>query len=264
MIRKLLLTAIVITIFAGCAKMYEVQPSIQKLNDATKGRVVVTSYYVPQGSGEMLSLFVFGIPQNLEASIYDVTDGDIRYIGTIPIHYGHYEGYLLEYYPSIGKHVFMLTVPPFPKPLAWRHTDFIEVTVEKDKTTHLALPFSGFRKMPYFTPVDMPEEDFIGCSSIKGDYYQTRDGVNAYLASHNVPKEMEDFRHYCLKLAASSPIIATNDAVKKFNEGKEQVIQWYKEDVKIWQEKHENRPLFNLTHLYEKEEPTQANESEAK
>jgi len=45
MIWKLLLTAIVITMFAGCAKMYEIQPSIQKLNDETKGRVVVTSYY---------------------------------------------------------------------------------------------------------------------------------------------------------------------------------------------------------------------------
>lgn len=63
---------------------------------------------------------------------------------------------------------------------------------------------------------------------------------------------MEDFRHYCLKLAASNPIIATDEAVKKFNDLKK-VVKWYQEDFKAWNEKHEVKPIFNLTHLYEKE-----------
>lgn len=264
MVRKFLFTVVCITMFAGCAKMYEVQPSLQKIDDETKSRVVFSSYYVPQGMGEKLSLFTFGIPQNLEASVYDVTDGDVRYIGTIPIVYIHNGGYVVEYHPRVGKHIFMLTVPAFPKPLAWRHTDFIEVNVEKNKTTHLALPFSGFRKMPYFTQVDMPEEDFVGCSSIKGNFYQTRDGVKAYLDNHNIPEQMEDFRNYCLKLAASKPIIATNDAVEKFNNTKGEVAKWYQEDFKAWNEKHKAKPIFKLTHLYEKEVQDQPKESDLK
>jgi hypothetical protein len=198
----------VLILFAGCsAPLSTLKPDFTPLvtTPEKKGHVIFSLFDVPKGNGEQFLRFMFGFPQGIEASVFDVTD-ELIYLGTFQPSKG---GNFIEYDAPIGKRLFMLTFPDFPKPLALDHTDFIEADIKKENTTHIALSQYGLRKMAYFTEMKIQDKNFEYCTHLTGKYDIRDENIKKYMMSEKIDENAKYFMSYCRALSNNFKFILT-------------------------------------------------------
>lgn len=245
--RITLILGSILILLAGCsAPLATLKPDFTPLTATPekKGHVIFSLFDAPKGNGELFLRFMFGMPRGIEASVYDVTDG-LLYLGTFK---PNTSGNFIEYDAPLGKRTFMLTFPDFPKPLALDHTDFIEVDITKDNTTHIALSQYGLRQMTYLTEIKMQDKDFNYCSHLTGKYDIRDENIKKYMMSENIDENAKYFVSYCRTLSNNFKYILTPNATAydMFEQNKIKVKNIKEKYMPEWKQNYVKVNAFNL------------------
>lgn len=245
--RITLILGSILILLAGCsAPLATLKPEFTPLSATpeNKGHVLFSLFDVPKGNGELFLRFMFGYPQGIEASVFDVTDGLI-YLGSFQPAKG---GNFIEYDAPVGKRIFMLTFPNFPKPLALDHTDFIEAVVTKNNTTHIALSQYGLRKMAYFTEIKMQDKNFDYCSHLTGKYDIRDENINKYMSAEKIDENAKVFMSYCRALSNNFKSILTPNTAgyTMFEQNKIKVQSLKEKYMPEWKEHYVRIEPFDL------------------
>lgn len=236
----------VLVLLVGCsAPMTDLKPQFTKKetlpND--RGHVVFNTFDVPKGNGELFIRFMFGMPRGIEASIYDVTD-DLVYLGT----YKAGRSGFLEYDAPIGKRVFMITFPDFPKPLGIDHTDFIEVNVSKEKMTHIAISQYGLMQMSYLSEIAIEDKHFDYCTELTGKYDVREENIVKYMSANKIDPNAKYFLGYCRMLSNNFRSIITPNAngYASFEANKLKVQQLKEKNFQEWKKSYVRQDPFDM------------------
>ena len=258
--KNLIISVLVFIFLTGCGvPLYNSVPQFTSYapdSNLSKGNIVFSSFDVPQEDGEILRKFIFGQPQNMSASIYDVTNG-LNYVGTLTIR--KLEGLdgkafeFIEYNSPLGKRIFMLTFPAFPKPLALDNTDFIEVNVTANRTIHVGVAPYGFRQMPYFTELVLEDNHFAYCSELTGKYGDRKDKIEQYMKQNQISINARYFLGYCLDLCDvfKKVIVPNKEAYAEFEKHKVEVEKIKDKNLPEWENTKVRKAPFNLLKSYE-------------
>lgn len=186
--------------------------------------------------------FVFGT-HPLPVSVYDITD-DLKYIGTMQTSSSSF----IEYTPPFGKRILMLTSNGLHAISPFYHTDFIEVDITKDKTTHIAISQSGFRQMPYFHELLMKNKDFDFCTQPLDEAYISDDKMNTYMSQNGIDLNAKYFKKYCTMLSSKykSINVPNQNAYTEFESRKSKIQDLKNKDFPEWKKDHIKQEVFNL------------------
>lgn len=250
--KNLIVTTLVLVFLTGCGvHLYNSTPQFTTYapdQKTHKGNVVFSSFDVPQEDGELLLRFMFGTPQNISSSLYDVTDS-LEFLGTL----ANGSSQFIAYNPPLGKRIFMLTFPDFPKPLTLDHTDFIEVDVTSNRTIHLSVAAYGFRKMTYFTEIAMEDKDFAYCSSLTGKFGEREDTIRHYMDEHQIDPNAKYFLKYCRGFSDTLKRITTPNekGYEEFEKYRVAVEKLKEVNMPEWKKTYVPKAPFNLLKNYE-------------
>jgi hypothetical protein len=238
-----------IVLFSGCAPIKNVPPQFKPKSSLPqdKGYVIFDGFGVPIDSGELITRFVFGIPRGFIAGIYDVTDG-LEFIGKMS------SNDFIEYNPPVGRRTFMLVTPPFIEksiPIVLEHTDFIEVNVTKEKTTHISLSVSGIIQKPYFYEVNFNEQHFDYCLQLQGDYRSKDENLTKYMSTQGIDLDAKYFKHYCEMFSENSRKVVTPESLDytKFEQHKTELQNLKEKYISEWKEKNLKSKPFDLSQI---------------
>lgn len=246
-----LLATIMLVLLTGCsAPLSTLKPEFIPLaaTPKDKGHVIFSLFDIPKGNGELFIRFMFGMPRGINASVYDVTDGLI-YLGSFEADKG---GGFIEYDAPLGKRVFMLAFPEFPKPLAIDHTDFIEVDVSKEKTSHVALSQQGLRQMSYFSELELEDRHFEYCTGLTGKYDIREENIEKYMSTERIDINAKYFMGYCRTLSNNFRRILTpnSNGYEMFEQNKIKVQSLKEKYMPEWKQNYVKQQPFNLFQPY--------------
>lgn len=255
----ILLTVVLLT---GCAH-FDVKKDFTQRDSReiapNKGYVVFSDFDIPQPVTRSFRVNTGTWTANpTTVTIFDVTE-DLKYVGYVWVYPPVYKriSSFTEQSFSEGKHTFMLIF----KTKFWgipveSFTDFIEVNITKENTTHIAISYYPYKKallgdwilQPKFTQVLMNDKDFDFCSQTISDKELREQNVSNYMQHVSIASTQKYFQSYCESLASDQKMIfSLNEKSKEdFEKEKAEIEMVKNRDFQKWQNSKNKNKVFSL------------------
>jgi len=257
--------ALLLTVFffVGCATygLYDAKGQFSQYSaqqsSSNKGYIVFSDFDPPQPTNRTFKLFN-GIPGYIYVDIYDITN-DLSYLGAYAVvpPVGSLPKSFMEHHLSIGKHTFMLIYKN--KWMGeWEYlTDFIEVDITKEHTTHVTISFHKYKQLPIsgawiyrpkFTHILLDEKSFQFCMQNVGDQETKEKNLLNFMQRESIDSKQLFFKSYCQSLYGErkSIFFLTEKNHAKFIQEKSEIEEVYKRDYPLWKNSLNKNRVFPL------------------
>jgi hypothetical protein len=261
--KNVLMVLFTVFLLTGCAtyglydwnrqfNQYHIQPS-----SSEKGYVIFSNFDVPQATDRTFYSYG-GVPGMAYVDIYDVTN-ELNHLGTcgVTAPVGIIEHTFMEQYLSVGKHTLML-ITKNKEMGEWKSlTDFIEVNITKEHTTHIAISFFKYKQLPIsgvwtyqpkFTQIILDEKLFDFCMQNVGDEEVKEQNLLNFMQRESIDSKQLFFKSYCQSFNANrkSVFFLTEKNHAKFIQEKSEIDEVYKRDYPLWQKSEDKNRVFPL------------------
>jgi hypothetical protein len=257
--------ALLLTVFllSGCATygLYDANSQFSQYSaqqsSSEHGYLVFSDFDIPQSTSRTFNL-VNGIPGYAYVDIYDVTN-DLSYLGAYAVvpPVGSLPKSFMEHYLAIGKHTFMLIYKN--KWMGeWEYlTDFIEVNITKEHTTHVSISFYKHKQHPIsgawiyrpkFTQILLDEKSFQFCMQNIGEQEAKEENLLNFMQRESIDSKQLSFKSYCQSLYGErkSIFFLTEKNRAKFIQEKSEIEKVYKKDYPSWKNSLNKKSIFPL------------------
>lgn len=256
----------------GCAGIHQYDFSKQKFQSQTLQEhngtnfVIFTDFDIPQKEGRSMRS-----SDVIEVDVYDVTEGN-KYIGNMIVNgfvgaksmfsWGSY----IEYEAPLGNRVFMLVYANTSltsKDSVEYHIDFIEAKIRQENRTYISisLQYKGFSShmmksflyggglQPFFTLLDIKDQDFDYCSNIQWDKEENvQKNIEGYMQNNAINLKQKYFKNYCGMLANPHKTRRkiNPDKYDEFNKSQSNIQRLKDENFPLWKQSMKRNPMFPL------------------